>query len=180
MGHGVYRGRTLDPTSATRVPPCWPSIRIRLCVLRKVSKCASVSRVCFRCTRDSRGSLLIGMTAGDLVTPVGRVDLSANGLNERPRDEREKETGMRVFSMVTRLCLRNIYLYIQVRASGSMELVRAANQRIRIALHCFVRLRCSTSSDLCLRNARETERVHGATGYDERLKRNELIKFIRR
>lgn len=79
------------------------------------------------------------MTAGDLVTPVGRVDLSANGLNERPRDEREKETGMRVFSMVTRLCLRNIYLYIQVRASGSMELVRAANQRIRIALHCFVR-----------------------------------------
>lgn len=55
---------------------------------------------------------MIGMTAGDLVTPVGRVDLSANGLNERPRDEREKETGMRVFSMVTRFRLRNIYVYI--------------------------------------------------------------------
>lgn len=52
------------------------------------------------------------MTAGDLVTPVGRVDLSANGLNERPRDEREKEIGMRVFSMVTRLRLRNIYVYV--------------------------------------------------------------------
>lgn len=127
---------------------------------------------------------MIGMTAGDLVTPVGRVDLSANGLNERPRDEREKETGMRVFSVVTRLRLRNIYVYIyiatRVRFDGARTRGEPTNSYRAPLFRAIYVVRPRPQTDLWLRNARETERVHGATGYDERLKRNELIKFIRR
>lgn len=166
MGHGVHRPRTLDPTSATRLPLCWPSIRTRLCTLRKVCGCASVSRE--RVLGIYAGFYRILHDRGDSCWIVERRFLGEQF--ERAYLSRSKLN-------LERVC--NIAKHARTHARLADDEISARDDETTNSHNAPPLFPCNLCRSVSIVK-RPTRSKRARRENDERPKRNELIKFIRR